>query len=173
MKYLVTYWSQTGNTKRVAEAIFDVLPKEKHIQPFAEVSTLDGFDLIFIGFPVMQFGPPGIVKKFLSTHVNGKKIALFITHAMFSNSEDPQQQAMLEKELENCRSACKGGEIAGFNHCQGELSQKTANELVESGIPMLAEFAAMRPLTIGHPDEMELAQAQAFARTCIATEPDQ
>jgi flavodoxin len=173
MKYLVTYWSQTGNTKKVARAIYDALPGEKTLKPFDEVENLDGFDLTFIGFPIMQFGPPPIAKKFLATHAAGKKIALFITHATLIGSENAQQQILLEKELEKCRSACSGSELLGLYHCQGELSEKMAGELIATNIPMLMEFAAMRPLTIGHPDEMELAQAQAFARTCIATEPDQ
>ncbi|MCX6269372.1 MAG: flavodoxin [Bacteroidetes bacterium] len=168
MKYLVAYWSQTGNTKKVAEAIFMVLPGEKFIKTLDEVGTLDGFDLIFIGFPVMQFGPPPAVKKFLSDQVAGKKIALFVTHAMLSNTEDPRQQAILHKELEKCRSACSGSQLAGLFHCQGELSETVANELLSSHLPMLMEFAAMRPDTIGHPDQAELEEAEKFAMSVIA-----
>jgi flavodoxin len=168
MKYLVTYWSQTGNTKKVAEAIFDVLPGEKLLKPFDEVDRLDGFDLIFIGFPIMQFGPPPAAKKFLSTQTKGKNIALFVTHAMLSQSDDPRQQAILHKELDKCCEICAGSSMIGTFHCQGELSEKIADELMASNITMLMEFAAMRPLTIGHPNESELAHAQKFARAVIA-----
>jgi flavodoxin I len=173
MKYLVTYWSQTGNTKKVAEAIYEALPGEKNLKSYDAVENLDGFDLTFIGFPIMQFGPPPAAKKFLATQAPGKKIVIFITHATLSDSDDAQQQIMLEKELEKCRSACSGSELLGLYHCQGELSEKMAGQLISSNIPMLMEFAAMRPLTIGHPDKEELAQAQVFARKFIATEPDQ
>jgi len=168
MKYLVTYFSQTGNTKKVAESIFHTLSVEKVIKPFDEVDTLHGFDITFIGFPVKQFGPPPVAKKFIDAHAAGKKIALFITHAMLSGSEDPRQKAMLEKELDKCRAACSKSELIGLFHCQGELSEKTANELMASDIPMLMEFAAMRPLTIGHPNPEELKQAQSFVRRVIA-----
>lgn len=163
MKLLVTYWSQTGNTKRVAEAIFSVLPAEKIIIPIEMVESLDEFALSFIGFPVMQFGPPQAARKFFGDHAHGRKIALFITHAMLSQNEDRYQQAMLEKELEKCRLVCSQSELAGFFHCQGELSEKLASDLLASNFPMLAEFAGMRPQTVGHPDPEELVQAGKFA----------
>jgi flavodoxin len=119
MKYLVTYWSQTGNTKKVAETIFDALTGEKTIKPFDEVENPGGFDLIFVGFPVMQFGPPQAVKRILAPQTAGKRIALFVTHAMLTKSEDPLQQAMLAKEMTRCRDAFSASEIAGVFHCQG------------------------------------------------------
>ena len=167
MKYLVTYWSQTGNTKKVAEAIYNALPGEKFIGPYDKVENLDGFDLTFIGFPIMQFGLPTAAKKFLAAHAAGKKIALFITHAMLSNPGNQQQQIMLEKELEKCRSSCSASILTGSFHCQGELSEKTASELISTEIPMLMEFASMRALTIGHPDPEELVAAGTFAKKII------
>jgi flavodoxin len=164
VNYLVTYFSKTGNTRKVAEAIFDVLAGEKTIKPLDQTESLDGIDLAFIGFPVMQFRVPGAVRKFITEHASGKKIALFVTHAMLSDSNDPWQKAMLENELEKCRSVCPNSELAGFFHCQGELAQITADELLATNILMLMEFAAMRPLTAGHPDQNELEQAKDFAR---------
>ena len=114
MRYLVTYWSQTGNTRKVAEAIFEVLPAEKSLKPFDEVETLDGYDFIFTGFPILQFGPPPAAKIFLSTHAAGKNIAMFVTHAI--PGANPQQQVMLGKELGRCRSAFAKSEILGRNY---------------------------------------------------------
>ena len=105
MKYLVTFWTQTGNTEKIAQAIFAALPGDKMIKPFDEVDTIEGFDLTFIGFPIMQFGPPAAARIFISAHASDKRIALFVTHAMPSLSDNPLQKAMLEKELERCRSA--------------------------------------------------------------------
>ena len=168
MKILVTYWSGTGNTRKVAEAIFRALPGEKTIKPFDKVETLDGYDIAFIGFPVMQFGPPPAARKFIAAHATGRKIALFITHAMLTRGGDTGQQAMLEKELEKCRTACSNAELVDLFHCQGELSIEAARELIASNIPMLAQFAAMQPLTAGHPDQVELEQAEEFALKVIA-----
>jgi flavodoxin len=169
MKIMVTWLSQTGNTRKVAEAIFNALPGEKTMKPFDEVETLDGFDLTFIGFPVMLFGPPVAARKFIATLAAGRKIALFVTHAMFTTSDDPGQQAMLEKELERCRKTCANSNLIDVFHCQGTLSEKVAKELLSSNIPMLMEFAAMQPFTAGHPDNQELEQAAAFAGKVIAS----
>jgi flavodoxin len=163
MKTLVTYWSQTGNTRKIAEAIYETLSCEKEIKSFDEVDSLEGFDLTFIGFPVMQFGPPVQAKKFIATKAKGKTIALFVTHATLSASDNPSQQDLLEKELNRCRAACSQSDLVGMFHCQGELSEKMANELHGSGISMLMEFAALRTLTIGHPDEQEIEQAKDFS----------
>jgi hypothetical protein len=164
MRYLVTYYTKTGNTRKVAEAIFEALPGDKVMKPLDEVDDLEWFDLIFIGFPVMQFGPPGAVKKFCARRTVKKNIALFITHAIPSESEDPLQQAILAKELERCRSICPGAVVTGFFHCQGEMSGSTAQELLESGIPMLAGFGQMRDITLGHPNQSEIDHATRFAK---------
>jgi flavodoxin len=169
MKILVTYWSQTGNTKKVAEAIFQALTCDREIRPFDSVDSLNGTDLVFIGFPIMQFGPPAAARKLVNELAEGKRIALFVTHAMPSQSDDPLQKAMLEKELQKCRALCAKTEFLGLYHCQGELSEKTAGELISSGIPMLASFAEMRTRTIGHPDQTELAEAGMFARSITET----
>ncbi|MCK9423599.1 MAG: flavodoxin family protein [Bacteroidales bacterium] len=168
MRILVTYWSKSGNTRKVAEAIFKSLSCEKVIKPFDQVDSFEGFDLIFIGFPVMQFGPPAPVRKFITTFTPGKKIALFVTHALITGSEDPHYRNLLRKELDQCRSLCAGADLMGMFHCQGELSKPIADTLLTSNNPLLMEFAAMRPLTIGHPDVHELEEARDFAQTIIS-----
>ena len=164
MKILVTWYSETGNTRKVADAIFEALSGDKTMTPFSEVESLGGYDLSFIGFPVKRFGVPGPVREFITTHAAGKRIALFVTHAMPSDSEDPQQQALLEKELAKCRAACSKSELVAFFHCRGELSEQLADELRSSNIPVLMEFAGMRSVTLRHPDQSELEAARAFAR---------
>ena len=167
MKLLVVYLSFSGSTKRLAEGIFAALPEEKEIQPMSEVSSLEGYDLVFLGFPVMQFGPPAEAVQFISGKAAGKRLALFVTHAVDPASKDPFQQALLAKELAKCRAACKAADLAGFFHCRGELSEKAAEELISSGIPMLAQFASLRPLTLGHPDPHEMDEAAGFARSLV------
>lgn len=167
MKLLVVYLSFSGSTKRLAEAIFAALPEEKEIRPMAEISSLEGYDLVFLGFPVMQFGPPAEAVQFISGLAAGRRLALFVTHAMDPASQDAFQQALLAKELAKCRAACKGAELAGMFHCRGELSAKAAEDLVSTGIPMLAQFASLRPMTLGHPSRSEMEEAAGFARSLL------
>ena len=48
MKILVTYYSESGNTKKLAEAIYDAIEEPgKEILPVQEVQSVDSYDLIF------------------------------------------------------------------------------------------------------------------------------
>ena len=57
MKILVAYLSKTGNTKKVAEAIFDEITDEKELKKIEDVDSLDGYDYSFLGFPIQRMGP--------------------------------------------------------------------------------------------------------------------
>ncbi len=90
-KILVTYFSLTGNTKKVAEAIFEALEGEKYLKPIEEVKEVQAYDLIFIGFPVHSHSLPYKVEAFLRQLPEGKKIALFSTHGSFPGGELSRQ----------------------------------------------------------------------------------
>ena len=167
MRTLVTYWTHTGNTRRIAETMFGVIPGEKEILTLDWVSSFEDYQLIFLGFPVMQFGPPPPVKEFLLRNAGVHSVALFITHALPCSGNDPAQQAFLEKELQRCTKLFTKTKLWGIYHCQGELSQSAATELMATGNPMLMQFAGMRPVTIGHPDREELDGARQFALKII------
>lgn len=161
MKSLVTFYSETGNTQKVAEAIFGEISGEKEIRHLSEVNTLEGYDIVFIGFPIMQFGPPRKIRMFLRAHASGRKIALFITHASW---EAPDQSAALASWLQKCKAAAEGARLAGFFHCRGELSATSAARFLESEIPEVRMFGTLQPATVGHPDIVELEAARNFAR---------
>jgi len=158
MKVIVTYMSQTGNTKKVAEAIFQELKGKKEIKPISEVSSLDGYDLAFVGFPIQGYGPAADAKSFLEQHAKGKNIALFITHA------SPEDSPELKEWLGGCKAAACAANLLGMFDCQGELSQAVADFMLNSGDPTLAAWAKERPTTVGQPDAARLKKARTFAR---------
>jgi hypothetical protein len=164
MRVLVTFYSQTGSTRKVAESIFHELDGEKEFLPLEEVASLDGFDLLFLGFPVIQFGPPRVVRTFLSKVAAGRKVALFVTHASWDSDE---MRPALDSWLTRCRSAASASDLVGFFHCRGELSESAAQQFLESGMPEVRFFGTLRPQTIGHPDEEELLGAKEFASQII------
>ena len=65
MKVLIAYHSVSGNTRKVAEAIFKEIKAEKEMLPLSEVKDLKGYDLSFIGFPIHAYGPSKDAKEFL------------------------------------------------------------------------------------------------------------
>ena len=50
MKSLVVYSSQTGNTRKLAEAVFEALSGEKEILPVDDAPDPSEYDLIAVGF---------------------------------------------------------------------------------------------------------------------------
>jgi len=103
MRVLVGYVSQTGNTKKVAEAIFGEIEGEKEIKKLDQIKNMKGYDLAFLGFPVRAFGPDKKAKKFLQTQCRGKKIALFITHAS-PEDHHKRPRALAEDRCGNCET---------------------------------------------------------------------
>jgi len=157
MKTLVTYFSQTGKTKLVAEAVYGAVEGEKDLRPMEGVASLEGYDLVFVGFPVIAFGPAPQAKEFLKKHGAGKKVALFITHAA------PEGDEKLMEWLAKCREAAAGADLLGMFDCQGELSEQIADLLLKSDDPLLKAFGERRGETIGQPDESRLQKARLFA----------
>ena len=163
MKCLITYYSRTGNTRKVAEAIREVIPSECPLINMEEMDRAEGYDLIFAGFSVMQFGPAKEATQFLSRLPAGQKLAIFVTHSMDPVSSNPELNKTLEVILEKCRRTAGEASLIGFFHCRVELNKYAAEMLKGSGIPLLQQFATMRGETLGHPDEADLEAARNFA----------
>jgi len=161
MKTLVTYVSNTGNTKKVADAIFEVLPAEKESKEIGEVADLEGYDLTFIGFPIIAFGPNPAAREFIEKNAGGKKVALFITHAAPEDHEDVQGW------LSACRELVAEDDLVGMFDCQGQLDPNVAEMLVKSDREDLRSFGEQGPSTLGQPDESRLQRAREFARKVL------
>ncbi|MFC1848196.1 flavodoxin family protein [Chloroflexota bacterium] len=158
MKVLVVYMSQTGNTKKVAEAIFGEIQAEKEIKELKDLGGLEGYDLYFVGFPMHAFGPAHAAKGFLEQHAAGKDIVLFNTHASADEDE------VLQEWLGNCRAAAVGANVIDLFHCQGEMSEQVADMMKKSGDANMIAWAEGRDATLGQPDAARLERARVFAR---------
>lgn len=161
MKLLVVYMSQTGNTKKVAQAIFEETGGDGEIKSMKTVDGLAGYDLSFIGFPIQAFGPAEQARKFLENHVAGRAVALFITHAV------PEDHPELQEWLSGCRQAAKGADIVNLFDCQGELGQEITDFLKKSEDPKMRAFGEQGAQTIGQPDETRIERARQFARETL------
>jgi hypothetical protein len=54
MRALGAYLSKTGNAKKVAEAIYEALDREKNIMPIGQMVDIGRYDLSFLGFPIKK-----------------------------------------------------------------------------------------------------------------------
>lgn len=158
MKVLVTYMSKTGATKKVAEAIYEVLDCEKEIIPIDQVADIGGYDLCFLGFPIERFGPTPKMVSLMRKHCQpDRDIALFVTHAA------PEDAPQLAGWLEGFWNAADRANIVGKFDCQGQLAKGI--KFVMSIWPN-REIRAMarRDSSQGQPDAERLDRARAYAR---------
>ena len=105
MKILIAYYSKTGVTKRVAEALAAFLEARQHavrlehVKPEQDLKAyeysknekdlklknplvdLRGFDMVFVGTPVWNFSPTPIIVSYLRQlrSARNRKFALFAT----------------------------------------------------------------------------------------------
>ncbi len=161
MKTLVTYLSQTGNTKKVAETIYDVLPDKKEIKAMGELENMEGYDLVFFGFPIHAMEPAKDAADFLREQATGKKIAIFLTHGA------PEESDRVKGWLDKSRETASGGELVGLFDCQGEVAQEIIDFLLKSDDPKFRKYGEEAPSAKGQPDETRLEQAREFAREVI------
>jgi flavodoxin len=158
MKVLIAYQSVSGNTRKVAEAIYKEIRTDKEMKPLSDVKDLKGYDLSFIGFPIHAYGPANEAKAFLENKVAGKDIALFITHSA------PEGEPQVQQWLAACKIAASGANIVGVFDCRGELAQNVADMMIGSKDPQLAAWADHRKETLGQPDRGRLKKARKFAK---------
>ena len=170
MKILVTYFSQTGNTEKVARAIQEEAAQgnEVELKKLEEIGPGDvtDYDFIFLGSPLHAANLAAPVKQFLGSIQagSGQKMAGFITHSAPAYPE----QAM-DGFTEPIKSACreKGIEYKGCFDCQGYLTE-AIHEMVKKNQKLTDEQRAESVKQMkGHPDEEDLKNARAFAREVL------
>ena len=155
-KTLVAYFSRTGNTKLVAEAIHQALEGDRTLSPIDKTGPLDHFHLIFIGFPVQSHSVPIPAEHFLKSIPAGMMVALFSTHGAFSH------HPMAQEALEYAAVLTGHCRLLGTFHCRGKLSLQALETFARS--PEHQEWTKMASSAASHPDTHDLAEAGIFAR---------
>jgi flavodoxin len=155
-KILVAYISWTGNTKKVANAIFEALEGNTTIKPLDEVQNLDEYELIFIGFPVHSHSVPFKSEEFIKKIPDGKKVALFSTHGSLTGSR------LSREALEHASILASSSKILGTFTCRGKVSLQAMEVLSKS--PEHKAWVEMAASAQTHPDENDLEDARDFAK---------
>ena len=171
MKILITYFSQTGNTEKIAEAIGEVAAQgnETEIKKMEELEagSLTGYDFIFIGSPLHASNLAGPVKKFLEGLQSGagQKLAGFITH--FAPAYPDQA---MDGFVEPIKAACteKGIEYKGCFDCQGALTESLHEMVQKSQNFSDEEWAGILEAMAGHPDAGDEDKAKNFAKEVLS-----
>jgi flavodoxin len=159
MKVLVTYYSKTKNTEKLAKSIFEAIVYDKKLAYVDEVVTMDDFDLIFIGFPVQAHSVPLPAQKFIDRVPEGKHVAFFSTHGSLRGGRLPKQA------FEHAFSLAKKLRVLGHFGARGRVE----SWLLES-LKKKPEHEAWVEEALGayeHPNEADLQDAQHFALEMI------
>lgn len=155
-KILVTYFSRTGNTKLIAEAIYDEIPGDKTLLPMDKVEDLGPYGLVFIGFPVQSHSVPYKAEEFLKRIPAGKKVALFSTHGSLPGMN------LSREALEYASVLVAKAKLLGTFACRGKVSLQALDVLGKS--PEHEAWADMAVSASTHPDAHDVADARAFAK---------
>ena len=165
MKILVTYYSKTGNTKKVAEAIYKALDlkalglEDKEIMPVREVGDTKEYALIFCGFPVYAHSVPVPVQKFIKTLKPGTKLALFSTHGSKTDGQMPKEA------IHHAVGLAKGVNVLGSFTCRGKVAPEIIDDLMSK--PEHRAWALEAQSAHDHPDQADLEDAHVFARSTL------
>ncbi len=147
MRSLVIYSSKSGNTKQLADAIFEDLSGEKSIYPIKEAPEPDLYDFIAIGFWVKGGKPDSDTLDYLPK-INGQKVFLFATHGAAIGSEH------VNAAMAYARATVKNGHFVGEFNCQGEVSQTVLEKLIAK--PQPPAWIADAETAAGHPNDNDI-----------------
>jgi len=160
MKALVTYYSETGNTEKLAQAIFEGIERmEKEILPIEEVQDVDGYDLIFCGFPVQASSVPGKAEAFLRNIPEQKKLALFATHGSLRGGE------LAVTAFYYAMSLAPKATVVGTFGCRGKVKGSLIDALMQK-IEHKA-WATEAQSAFRHPDGADLEDGKEFAKWMV------
>jgi len=160
MKALVAYYSDTGNTKKVALAIYEAIDFDKDIKSVQDIENIAGYDIIFCGFPVHAHSVPGKAVDFINKLPEGQKVAFFSTHGSARSGQLPKQA------FEHAVSLAVKSSILGHFGCRGQVNQKVIDALLKS--PEHKAWGEEAQSAIRHPDEHDLTDAKTFTAEMIA-----
>lgn len=157
MKILVVYASrESGNTKKLAEAIAIRFGEDCRLFPAADAPAPDDYDFIALGFGVYRGWPDGDMRAYMKL-CRGKNVGLFMTLGAWPDSDHAVTcLGRAEGLLESChvvtRFACQGAYTPEFLNKLKSLPPESSHGWTSERAERVAE--AMK-----HPDENDLKEA--------------
>ena len=176
MNVLIVYYSQTGNTAQIAQAIHEAVSDQGHqadLKEMAEVTaeSLNSYNLVFLGTTCHDSDLAKPAKRLLE-NVEGSppfKLAGFVTHATQMPGGNERAAELHERWAGNCvrtfQQVCEEKQISflGYFHCQGAPSPPIAAFIHNTVISDEEEWQSYIAQVEQHPDETDLQNARVFA----------
>jgi len=166
MKYQIIYDSKTGNTKKLAEHIYEYLEgNERDIKAVAEFDGTEEADIYFVGFCTNRNSCSMETADVLEM-LDGKKIALFGTCGMGNTQEYYKKirkniDVWMPEDYEDC----------GFFMCQGKMNDEIKERITIMSQKMTDEAKCdiwqMYDAGLTHPDEADLEELERFVDMAV------
>ncbi|MCJ7772103.1 MAG: flavodoxin family protein [Desulfobacterales bacterium] len=171
MKVLVTYFSQTGNTKLIADAILQEVSQSNEVDLIkieeTDPGTLSEYDAVFVGSPIHAGGLAAQVKELLEALPQNPKfkLAAFITHASSAYEKDG-----FDKGIQSLDDITKSKKITylGSYDCQGRLSEEIQPIVQQSRGESDEEWGKRMAECNEHPNAEDEQKAKEFAKKVLA-----
>ena len=180
MKVLVTYFSQTGNTKLIAETMKEVLTTKVEVDirtvRSVDVEALNEYDLLLVGVPCHDSDLALPVKGFLEKLPDSPKFKLagFFTHSTYLPDGTVRRQELYDQWAGRCiptfESACKNKniELLGIFHCMGKASEPLEHFIHQEIITDEDEWNTYLAEIRKHPDAHDIEKAKKFVEKLIS-----
>ena len=175
MKALIVYFSQTGNTKQIAESIHEEISKhaEADIASVGKVEpeTLNQYGLLIVGAPCHSSDLALPVKEFLERlpMSPGFKLAGFFTHSTYMPDNGGQGTKLYDRWAGRCHltfeevSREKNVDFLGYFNCRGKASPDIENFIKQEILTDEVEWEKYIPELRKHPDTNDIKNAKNFA----------
>lgn len=150
MKILIVYSSQSGNTLKLAKALFDNLDEKKEIFSVEDAPSPDNYDLAAVGFWLQAGKPDPKIAEYLAKCGKESRLFLFATHGAAKGSDHA------DNALNHAVSLTDGAEIAGVFSCQGEVNPKFLEKVKQKEQPPI--WINDASTAVGHPDESDIKE---------------
>lgn len=180
MKVLVAYYSETGNTEKIAKAIYEEASRENeaHLKRVKDISaeTLNNYDLVFLGSACHSADLAAPVKKLLRGLPESPKFKLagFFTHSVWTPEQNERAKAVFDKWASKCIisfesiSKEKRIDFKGYYHCQGSPNLRIRIFIRTAIIRSHKEWKSYIREARKHPSLEDLEKASNFARKIIS-----
>ena len=180
MKILVAYYSETGNTQKIAEAIHEAASANASVElsKIQDVSadSLSNYDVLFLGSCCHDSDLARPFKRFLEDLPQnpGFKLAGFFTHATFTPDQTSRREELFKQWAGRCgptfERVCHEKEIAflGYFHCMGAPSKPIEVFIRREIITSDEEWKDYLPEVLAHPNLQDFKNAQEFVQRIIS-----
>lgn len=180
MKVLVACYTETGNTEKIARAIYEEASKEheadlKRVEEIT-VDVLGDYDLVFLGSACHSSDLARPAKRILNAIPKSPRFQLagFFTHATYPSGQSQSQNLLFVRWASKCvtsfQEVSKERQIdfRGYFSCQGAPSPPIQEFIGREVVTSPGAWEEYLKEVMKHPTPEDLKKAKEFARKILS-----